>query len=62
MQDLLPSWLCPPEFRLGIGDEWEDQFGPSFETTTEQDESTIQALQQLDGNILQAPPEQDTAT
>jgi len=22
-QDPLRSWLCPPEFRLGIGDEWE---------------------------------------
>ena len=61
-QDPLRSWLCPPEFRLGIGDEWEGPFAPSFETTAEQDEFIIQASQQLDGCILQVPPEQDTAT
>ena len=61
-QDPLRSWFCPPEFRLGIGDEWEDPFAPSFETTAEQDEFIIQASQQLDGCILQVPPEQGTAT
>ena len=35
---------------------------PSFETTAEQDAFIIQASQQLNGYILQAPPKQDTAT
>lgn len=42
--------------------EWEGAFAPSFETTIEQDKFIIQASQQLDGFILQVPPEQDTAT
>ena len=62
VQDPLPSWLCPPEFRLGNGDEWEGPFAHSFETAAEQDEFIIQASQQLDGYILLAPQEQDTST
>ena len=61
-QDPLPSWLCPPQFRLGIGNKWEGPFAPSFETTAKQDEFIIQASQQLDRCILQVPPDQDTAT
>ncbi|CAI8008661.1 hypothetical protein GBAR_LOCUS5925, partial [Geodia barretti] len=60
VQAPLPSWLCPPEFRLGNG---VGPFAHSFETAAERrDEFIIQASQQLDGYILQAPPEQDTAT
>ena len=62
VQDPVPSGLCPSQFRPGIGEGWEGPFAPSFETTAEQDEFIIQASQQLDGYILQAPPEQDIAT
>ena len=45
-----------------IIDEWGGPFAPSFESAAEQDEFIIQASQQLDGYILQAPPEQGTTT
>ena len=30
---LLPGWLCPSEFKLGLGNEWEGPFALSFEFT-----------------------------
>ena len=38
LQDLFPRWLCLPQFKLGIGEDWEGPFaGIGFETTAEED-------------------------
>ena len=48
LQDPFPSWVCPPQFKLGIGDNWEGPFtGIGFETTAEQDDFLLEASQQL---------------
>ena len=48
LQDTFPGWLCPPQFKLGIGDDWEGQFaGIGFETTAKQDDFILEASQQL---------------
>jgi len=39
---------CPPQFKLGIGDDWEGPFaGIGFEMTAEQDGFILKASQQL---------------
>ena len=40
---LLPGWLCPSEFKLGLGTEWEGPFAPSYEFTAEEDDFIIRA-------------------
>ena len=44
---LFPRWLCPPQFKLGIGDQWE--------TTAEQDRFFLEASQQLEPPALMSP-------
>ena len=49
LQDSFPGWYYPPQFKLGIGDDWEGPFaGIGFEMTAEQDKFILEALQQLD--------------
>ena len=48
LQDPFPSWLCLPQFKLGIGNNWEGPFaGNVLETAAEQDDFIMEALQQL---------------
>ena len=43
-----PGWLCPAQFKLGIGDDWKGPFaGIGFETTAKQDGFILKASQQL---------------
>ena len=54
MLDIIPGLLasylvgCLSTFRLGISNEWEGPFAPSFKTSAEQDELIIHALQRID--------------
>jgi hypothetical protein len=48
LQEPLPSWLCLPQFKLGICNNWEGPFaGIGFEMTCEQDEFLLEASQLL---------------
>ena len=52
LRDPFPGWLCPPQFKLGIGDDWEGPFAEiGFEMTVKQDDSgqTAQVTQMLAG-------------
>ena len=58
LQDPFPDWLCPPQFKLGIGDDWEGPLaGIGFETTAEQDDFILEASQQLDAEGALSPNE-----
>ena len=58
LRDRFPGWLCPPQFKLGIGDDWEAPFaGIGFETTAEQDEFILEASQQPDTEGALSPNE-----
>ena len=52
---LFPRWLCPPQFELGVGDEWEGPFADIYETTAEQDHFILEASQQLDAEGAPGP-------
>ena len=56
---LLPGWLCPSEFKLGLGTEWEDPFAPSYGFTAEDDDFIIRASQEIDDAVFQAPPQRN---
>ena len=59
LQDPFPGWLCPPQFKRGIGDDWEGPFtGIGFETTAKQDDFILEALLQLatEGALSQNEP------
>ena len=44
LRELVPSWLCPLEFKLRIGDDWEGPFaGIDFETTCDQNDFLLEA-------------------
>ena len=58
LQDSFPSWLCPLQFKLGIGDNWEGPYARiSFETTTEQDNFIPEVSQQLAAKGALSPNE-----
>ena len=43
------QWLCPIQFKLGIGEAFEGPFAESFETSDKTEELLVQALQLLEG-------------
>ena len=52
------GWLCPLQFKLGIGDNWEGPYARiGFETTAEQDEFILEASQQLAAKGALSPNE-----
>ena len=56
LQDPFPSWLCPPQFKLGIGNDWEGPFaGIGFETTAKN--FILEASQQLATEGVLSPNE-----
>ena len=58
LQVPFPGWLCPPQFKFGIGDDWEGPFaGIGFETTAEQDDFILEASQQLATEGVLSPNE-----
>ena len=52
---LLPGLLCPSEFKLGLSNEWEDPFAPSYEFTAEEDDFIFRASQEIDDAVFQKP-------
>ena len=47
-----PEWLCPPQFRLGVGDDFEGPFAPEdFEITPESDKVFVRASQLADESV-----------
>ena len=51
-----PGWLCLPQFKLGIGDDWEGHL-LGFETTAEQDGFILKVSQQLAAEGVISPNE-----
>ena len=43
------GWLCPIQFKLGVGEAFEGPFAESFEPSDETEELLVQALQLLEG-------------
>ena len=43
-----PGWLCPIEFKLGVGEAFEGPFAESFEPSDETEELLVQASQLLE--------------
>ena len=51
-----PEWLCPPQFRLGVGDDFEGPFAPEdFEITPESDKILYLASQQYEWAVDEGP-------
>ena len=58
LQDPFPGWLCLPQFKLGIGNNWEGPFaGIVLETAAKQSDSILKALQQLAAEEVFSPNE-----
>ena len=49
MKEPPPGWLCPFQFKLGVGEAFEGPFAESFEPSDKAEELLVQVLQLLEG-------------